>query len=151
MGMACLQRVTRWATVADSETGMRGAEGDEVRTRTRICECLCPRTCRAHKVLDCLFVTLFVVATAGAHAGPGPSQSTLHTVAVHVADDRARPHALPLLPHHARLLPPGAITTLGRGGSDLTATVLGAALELPEVQVWKDVDGERGLDGKIRF
>ncbi len=39
--------------------------------------------------------------------------------------------------------PPGAITTLGRGGSDLTATVLGAALELEEVQVWKDVDGEQ--------
>ena len=36
----------------------------------------------------------------------------------------------------------GAITTLGRGGSDLTATVLGAALEVEEVQVWKDVDGE---------
>lgn len=29
----------------------------------------------------------------------------------------------------------GAITTLGRGGSDLTATVLGAAMELDEVQV----------------
>jgi hypothetical protein len=29
----------------------------------------------------------------------------------------------------------GAITTLGRGGSDLTATVLGAAMELREVQV----------------
>ena len=36
----------------------------------------------------------------------------------------------------------GAITTLGRGGSDLTATVLGAALGVAEVQVWKDVDGE---------
>ena len=36
----------------------------------------------------------------------------------------------------------GAITTLGRGGSDLSATVLGAALELEEVQVWKDVDGK---------
>lgn len=35
----------------------------------------------------------------------------------------------------------GAITTLGRGGSDLTATIIGAALDLPEVQVWKDVDG----------
>ena len=35
----------------------------------------------------------------------------------------------------------GAITTLGRGGSDLTATVIGAALGLEEVQVWKDVDG----------
>ncbi|KAF5841379.1 aspartate kinase [Dunaliella salina] len=31
----------------------------------------------------------------------------------------------------------GAITTLGRGGSDLTATALGAALELGEVHVWK--------------
>ena len=32
----------------------------------------------------------------------------------------------------------GAIATLGRGGSDLTATVIGAALNLPEVYVWKD-------------
>jgi aspartate kinase len=35
----------------------------------------------------------------------------------------------------------GLITTLGRGGSDLTATTLGAALGVEEVQVWKDVDG----------
>ena len=40
----------------------------------------------------------------------------------------------------------GAITTLGRGGSDLTATVIGAALNLPEVQVWKDVDGVLSAD-----
>uniref|UniRef100_A0A7S0R5D6 Aspartokinase n=1 Tax=Chlamydomonas leiostraca TaxID=1034604 RepID=A0A7S0R5D6_9CHLO len=43
----------------------------------------------------------------------------------------------------------GAITTLGRGGSDLTATVLGAALELKEVQVWKDVDGVLTSDPRI--
>lgn len=35
----------------------------------------------------------------------------------------------------------GAITTLGRGGSDLSATIIGAALEVSEVLVWKDVDG----------
>ncbi len=35
----------------------------------------------------------------------------------------------------------GRITTLGRGGSDLTATAIGAALGVDEVQVWKDVDG----------
>jgi aspartate kinase len=29
----------------------------------------------------------------------------------------------------------GAITTLGRGGSDFSATVLGAAMELRELQV----------------
>jgi len=32
---------------------------------------------------------------------------------------------------------------LGRGGSDLSATVIGAALNLAEVQVWKDVDGKQ--------
>ena len=40
----------------------------------------------------------------------------------------------------------GAIATLGRGGSDLTATVIGAALGLPEVYVWKDVDGVLSAD-----
>ena len=35
----------------------------------------------------------------------------------------------------------GYITTLGRGGSDLTASVIGAAIGAKEIQVWKDVDG----------
>jgi aspartate kinase len=41
------------------------------------------------------------------------------------------------------------VTTLGRGGSDLSATVLGAALDLKEVQVWKDVDGVLTSDPRI--
>jgi aspartate kinase len=40
----------------------------------------------------------------------------------------------------------GAVCTLGRGGSDLTATVIGKALGLKEVQVWKDVDGVLSAD-----
>ena len=35
----------------------------------------------------------------------------------------------------------GATTTLGRGGSDFTATLLAAALGSPEVVIWTDVDG----------
>ena len=45
--------------------------------------------------------------------------------------------------------PDGRITTLGRGGSDLTATALGAALHLDEIQVWKDVDGILSTDPRI--
>ncbi len=45
--------------------------------------------------------------------------------------------------------PNGIITTLGRGGSDLSATVLGAALGANEVQVWKDVDGILTADPRI--
>jgi len=43
----------------------------------------------------------------------------------------------------------GFITTLGRGGSDLTATFIGAALRAEEVQTWKDVDGILTTDPRI--
>ncbi|GAV63469.1 LOW QUALITY PROTEIN: AA_kinase domain-containing protein/ACT domain-containing protein, partial [Cephalotus follicularis] len=42
-----------------------------------------------------------------------------------------------------------AITTLGRGGSDLTATTIGKSLGLREIQVWKDVDGVLTCDTNI--
>jgi len=43
----------------------------------------------------------------------------------------------------------GQVTTLGRGGSDLTATVIGAALNVDEVQIWKDVDGILSTDPRL--
>lgn len=43
----------------------------------------------------------------------------------------------------------GKITTLGRGGSDLTATALGASLGIDEIQVWKDVDGILSTDPRV--
>lgn len=45
--------------------------------------------------------------------------------------------------------PKGKITTLGRGGSDLTATAIGAACGLDEIQVWKDVDGILSADPRL--
>lgn len=35
----------------------------------------------------------------------------------------------------------GVNTTLGRGSSDYTATLIGAALQATEIQIWTDVDG----------
>lgn len=43
----------------------------------------------------------------------------------------------------------GNITTLGRGGSDLTASVIGSALKAEEIQFWKDVDGIMTADPRI--
>lgn len=43
----------------------------------------------------------------------------------------------------------GHITTLGRGGSDYTASLLGAALEAEEIQIWTDVDGIMTMDPRI--
>lgn len=44
----------------------------------------------------------------------------------------------------------GCITTMGRGGSDLTASIVGAAVNAEEIQIWKDVDGVLTWDPKLR-
>ena len=43
----------------------------------------------------------------------------------------------------------GTLTTLGRGGSDYSATILGAALDATEVIIWTDVDGVLTADPRL--
>jgi bifunctional aspartokinase / homoserine dehydrogenase 1 len=45
--------------------------------------------------------------------------------------------------------PEGALTTLGRGGSDYSATILGAALHADEIIIWTDVDGVLTADPRL--
>src|SRR5208283_1569353 len=45
--------------------------------------------------------------------------------------------------------PAGQLTTLGRGGSDYSATILGAALDAEEVIIWTDVDGVLTADPRL--
>lgn len=43
----------------------------------------------------------------------------------------------------------GDITTLGRNGSDFTATILGAAIGAEEIQIWSDTDGVMTADPRL--
>lgn len=43
----------------------------------------------------------------------------------------------------------GIITTLGRGGSDYTATLIGAAIDADEIWLWKETEGVMSADPKI--
>ena len=43
----------------------------------------------------------------------------------------------------------GQVTTLGRGGSDYTAAIFGAALNASEIQIWTDVNGMMTADPRI--
>jgi aspartokinase/homoserine dehydrogenase 1 len=43
----------------------------------------------------------------------------------------------------------GHTTTLGRGGSDLSASIFGAALGAEEIEIWTDVDGILTADPKL--
>ena len=43
----------------------------------------------------------------------------------------------------------GGIANLQRGGSDYTATLIGAALKAKEIQIWTDIDGMHNNDPRI--
>jgi aspartate kinase len=45
--------------------------------------------------------------------------------------------------------PEGVITTLGRGGSDYTAAIIGSVLPADDVWIWTDVDGVMTTDPRI--
>ena len=47
------------------------------------------------------------------------------------------------------IAPNGAVTTLGRGGSDTSATLLGEALRATEVQIWTEVDSILSADPSL--
>ena len=90
-----------------------------------------------------------IVVTDDNYTKARPNRSAL--------ENRAKTELLPLL--RAGRVPitqgfigsteKGVPTTLGRGGSDYTASLLGAALDAEEVQIWTDVDGMLTADSRI--
>ncbi|MGH1365656.1 MAG: bifunctional aspartate kinase/homoserine dehydrogenase I [Calditrichia bacterium] len=55
-------------------------------------------------------------------------------------------NSLPIVTGFIASTAKGETTTIGRGGSDYTAAIFGAALSANEVQIWTDVDGVMTAD-----
>jgi aspartate kinase len=56
---------------------------------------------------------------------------------------------VPVLGGYIAATPEGVTTTLGRGGSDYTAALVGAALGAVEIQIWTDVSGVLTADPRV--
>lgn len=56
---------------------------------------------------------------------------------------------LPVIAGFSGMTRDGRVTTMGRGGSDLTAVLVGSSLNADEVWLWTDVDGFMTADPKI--
>ncbi|HEX4604718.1 MAG TPA: aspartate kinase [Candidatus Angelobacter sp.] len=56
---------------------------------------------------------------------------------------------VPVVAGYSGANPQGNSTTLGRGGSDYSATIIGAAAGADEVWIWTDVDGVLSADPRI--
>jgi aspartokinase/homoserine dehydrogenase 1 len=57
-----------------------------------------------------------------------------------------QPGGVPLITGFIASTERGETTTLGRGGSDYTASIVGAALNAEEIEIWTDVDGMMTAD-----
>jgi aspartate kinase len=76
---------------------------------------------------------------------------------VQVLNSRARQHLCPILERGVVPVTQGFIgttatgvpTTFGRGGSDFSASLLGAALRASRVEIWTDVDGLMTADPRV--
>jgi aspartate kinase len=110
----------------------------------------------------------YIVSLAFRHFGMETAHVDSRKV---VVTDRRHTQAAPLFPEtYARLaatIPPlagngvvvmggfigatedGVTTTLGRGGSDFTASIVGAGIGAEEIQIWTDVDGMLTADPTI--
>jgi aspartate kinase len=68
-------------------------------------------------------------------------------------DQMARPHIeagrVVVMGGYIGATASGVVTTLGRGGSDYSAAIVGAAMHADEIQIWTDVDGMMTADPRI--
>jgi aspartate kinase len=56
---------------------------------------------------------------------------------------------IPIITGYIASTPDGVTSTLGRGGSDYTAAILGAVLLADDVWIWSDVDGVMSADPRV--
>ncbi len=56
---------------------------------------------------------------------------------------------IPVITGFIGATPEGVVTTLGRGGSDFSASIVAASLDADEIWIWTDVDGVMTADPRI--
>lgn len=92
--------------------------------------------------------TEFVV-TDGQHGGAAPDLPATARSARRVLNPLIQRRIIPVVPGYIGRAPDGSVATLGRGGSDLTATLLARALGASQVVLWKDVPGILTADPRV--
>ena len=90
-----------------------------------------------------------LIATDGAFGAASPDFAGTETMAAAVLRPHLKAGRVPIVPGFIGRTPDGGTATLGRGGSDLTATLLARALGASRVSLWKDVPGFLTADPRV--
>jgi aspartate kinase len=90
-----------------------------------------------------------VVVTNGAHGQAAPQLGASRPLAWRELRRVVEAKETPVVGGFVGATPDGATTTLGRGGSDFSASFVAACLGAEEVQIWTDVDGMLTADPRV--
>jgi aspartate kinase len=90
-----------------------------------------------------------IVVTDAEHTGAAPDMAETGARARDVLDRLADAAQVAVMGGFIGSTRDGATTTLGRGGSDYSAALVGACLDTDEIQIWTDVDGMLTADPRM--
>jgi aspartokinase/homoserine dehydrogenase 1 len=90
-----------------------------------------------------------IIRADGPHGSASPDIEETAAVANRTLRPLLEEGVIPVVPGFAGRSRVGEVVTLGRGGSDLTATLLGRVLGASDVVLWKDVAGLLTADPRV--
>jgi aspartate kinase len=90
-----------------------------------------------------------VVITDAMFGRAAPDTAAIRTAARAMLTPLVAQGVVPVIGGYVGATPEGMTTTLGRGGSDYSAILLGAALDADLIEIWTDVDGMMTADPRL--
>jgi bifunctional aspartokinase / homoserine dehydrogenase 1 len=90
-----------------------------------------------------------VVVTDAVYQSASPDMEVTYARAQSMIGPLLDQGIVPVITGFVGATPAGAVTTLGRGGSDFSGTIFGLALNADEVWIWTDVDGVMTADPRV--
>jgi aspartate kinase len=90
-----------------------------------------------------------VLVTSGDHQAAVPQFPETTAALMAHADPVLAARRIPVIGGFVGATRERVTTTLGRGGSDYSAAIVGACLDVSEIQIWTDVDGMLTSDPRI--
>jgi aspartate kinase len=89
------------------------------------------------------------IVTTGEHTAAAPLERVTGIALTATIDPLLADRRIPVIGGFVGATKDGVTTTLGRGGSDYSAAIVGAALGAREIQIWTDVDGMLTADPRL--
>jgi aspartate kinase len=90
-----------------------------------------------------------VLVTDAEHTAAVPDMNATCRKAQQILAPLGRAEKIPVMGGFIAATSDGVTTTLGRGGSDYSAAIFGACLDVGEIQIWTDVDGMLTADPRV--